>query len=275
VRDDNANDGLSAARSPVDAYTPQEIAFLVEQGGVRKAHLPALQTVTLGLLAGAYIAFGGMFCTLILADPDLGFAAARLLGGLVFSLGLVLVVIGGAELFTGNNLIVIAWADGKVSSAELLRNWSLVYVANFAGALVCVALMQLSGGLQLGGGAVADTAAAIATTKLQLPPTQAFFRGILCNALVCLAIWMSFASHSVTGKIMAIAFPISAFVALGFEHSIANMYLIPIGMLNGAPADIGGFMANLLFVTLGNIVGGSVCVAAIYWIIYVRPTRCG
>jgi formate/nitrite transporter len=273
--DDFVAPNSNAARSPLDAYTPQEVAWLVEQGGVRKAQLPLLQTITLGLLAGAYIAFGGMFCTLILADPELGFASARLLGGIVFSLGLVLVVIGGAELFTGNNLIVIAWADGKVSSAQLLRNWSLVYLANFAGALTCVALMHWSGALQLGGGAAAEAAAAIATAKLQLPPGQAFVRGILCNALVCLAVWMSFASHSVTGKIMAIVLPISAFVALGFEHSIANMYLIPIGMLNGAPADIAGFLTNLLFVTLGNIIGGSVCVAAVYWIIYVRPASRG
>jgi formate/nitrite transporter len=133
--------------------------------------------------------------------------------------------------------------------------------------------MHLSGALALGDGATAETAAAIATAKIQLPASQAFFRGLLCNALVCLAIWLSFAARSVAGKILAIVFPISAFVALGFEHSVANMYLIPIGMLNGATPDIAGFSGNLLFVTLGNIVGGSLCVAIVYWIVYLRSSR--
>lgn len=259
-------------KQSIDAYSPVEIANLVELGGVRKAGLPTLQTITLGILAGAFIAFGAMFFTLIASDPTLGFGLKRLLGGVVFSLGLILVVIGGAELFTGNNLIVMAWAEKKVTSGALLRNWSLVYVANFAGAFACVLLVHFSGTLGMGDGTVGETAAAIAVSKLQLPASQAFFRGILCNALVCLAIWLSYAAHSVAGKILAIIFPISAFVALGFEHSVANMYLIPIGMLNGAMVDIAGFFANLLFVTLGNIVGGSICVALVYWIVYLRSS---
>jgi formate/nitrite transporter len=196
----------------------------------------------------------------------------RLLGGIVFSLGLILVVMAGAELFTGNNLFVMAWADHKVTIGALLLNWSLVYLANFVGAVSTAGIMHLSGALGIGDGAVAETAAAIATAKLELPATQAFVRGVLCNALVCLAIWLSYASHSVSGKILAIVFPISAFVALGFEHSVANMYLIPIGMLNGAAPDITGFIGNLVFVTLGNIVGGSILVAIIYWLIYLRPS---
>jgi formate/nitrite transporter len=264
-----------ASRPSTDAYAPNQIAALVEQGGVQKAALSVPRTLTLGVLAGAFIAFGAMFYTLIIADQSLGFGLGRLLGGIAFSLGLILVVVGGAELFTGNNLIVMAWADRKVTTRALLRNWSLVYLANFAGALGSACIMHFSGALSLGDGTMAETAAGIATAKLQLPYSQAFFRGILCNALVCLSIWLSFAAHSVSGKILAIVFPISAFVALGFEHSIANMYLIPIGMLNGAAPDIAGFMANLVFVTLGNIVGGSLCVAIVYWIVYLRPTDRG
>lgn len=259
----------------IDAYSPIEIAALVEQGGVRKATLPTLQVFTLGIIAGSFIAFGAMFYTLIVADQSLGFGVGRLLGGIVFSLGLILVVIAGAELFTGNNLIVMAWADGKVTTQALLRNWALVYLANFAGALASVCIMHLSGVMNIGDGVMAETAANIATAKLQLPALQAFSRGILCNALVCLAIWLSYAAHSVSGKILAIIFPISAFVALGFEHSIANMYLIPIGMLSGAETDMAGFIGNLVFVTLGNIVGGSVFVAAVYWVVYLRPSGTG
>jgi formate/nitrite transporter len=253
-----------------DAYKPAQIARMVEEAGVRKARLPALQMATLGFLAGAFIAFGAMFFTVVITDSSLGLGITRLLGGLAFSLGLILVVVAGAELFTGNNLIVMAWADRRITTAEMLRNWGLVYLANFAGALGSVVLVQLSGTLQMGGGAVGETAAAIAAGKLELGFLAAFTRGILCNALVCLAVWLGFAAHSVSGKVLAIVFPISAFVALGFEHSVANMYLIPVGMLAGAGLDIAGFFANLVAVTLGNIVGGSVFVALVYWVVYRR-----
>lgn len=254
----------------VDAYTPPQMAALVEAVGVRKASLPALQTATLGLLAGAFIAFGAMLYTLVMTGNELGFGPGRLLGGVAFSLGLILVVVGGAELFTGNSLIVMAWADRKVTTSALLRNWGLVYVANFAGALGTVVLVYFSGLLDLDGGAVGKTAAAIAAGKLRLGFLEAFTRGILCNVLVCLAVWLCFAAHSVSGKILAILFPISAFVALGFEHSIANMYLIPIGMLEAGSFDVGGFIGNLLPVTLGNIVGGGGLVALVYWLVYLR-----
>jgi formate/nitrite transporter len=253
-----------------DAYAPPQIAALVAEVGVRKARMTVIQTATLGLLAGAFIAFGAMFYTLVMTDSGLGFGPGRLLGGVAFSLGLVLVVVAGAELFTGNNLIVMAWAERKVSAGALLRNWGLVYVANFAGALGSVILVHFSGVLELGGGAVAETAAAIAAGKLRLGFMEAFFRGILCNTLVCLAVWLCFAAHSVSGKILAILFPITAFVALGFEHSVANMYLIPIGMLAGAGLDLAGFLGNLVPVTLGNIVGGSGIVALVYWLVYLR-----
>jgi formate/nitrite transporter len=257
--------------SPQDAYPPAQVALLVEQVGVKKATLPAVPTLALGLLAGAFIAFGAMFSTLVMTDNPLGFGPGRLLGGLAFSLGLVLVVVGGAELFTGNNLVVMAWAARKITSAQLARNWTLVYAANLVGALGTALMVLWSGVLELGGGAVAETARAIAQNKVALGFTEAFFRGILCNVLVCLAVWLCFAAHDVAGKVLAIIFPISAFVALGFEHSVANMYLIPIAMLAGAEGvTAAGFLANLVPVTLGNIGGGGVFVALIYWLIYLR-----
>jgi len=254
-----------------DAYSPPQIAQLIENVGVRKASLPKNQLIILSVLAGAFISFGAMFYTLVITGNDLGFGVERLLGGMAFSLGLVLVVIAGAELFTGNNLIVMAWADGKISTAQLLTNWSLVYVGNFVGALACVAFVRFSGTLELGGGSVASTAVAIANAKVELGFFEAFLRGMLCNTLVCLAIWLSYASHQVPGKILCILFPVSAFVALGFEHSIANMYLIPIGMLaSGTGIDTLVLLGNLVPVTLGNIVGGSVFVALVYWDIYLH-----
>lgn len=258
-------------RTLIDAYSPPQVALRVKEVGVAKANLPAVQTITLGLLAGAFIAFGAMFYTLVMSDNQLGFGPGRLLGGVAFSLGLILVVIAGAELFTGNNLIVMAWADRKITLRRLLRNWVLVYLANFAGAVGTALLMHWSGSLESGQGAVAETAARIAVFKVQLGLIEAFFSGILCNALVCLAVWLSYAAHDVSGKILAIIFPISAFVAVGFEHSVANMYLIPVGVLSGAEGiTAAGFVANLVTVTLGNIVGGSGFVALVYWVIYLR-----
>jgi formate/nitrite transporter len=257
-----------------DAYSPSQIAQLVENVGVHKATLPLLQTVTLAVLAGAFIAFGSMFYTIVVTGSEFGLGVTRLLGGVAFSLGLILVVVGGAELFTGNNLIVMAWADRKVTTAELLRDWGLVYVANFAGALGTVALVHLSGTLHLGNDAVMETAIVIAMNKVQLGFIEAFTRGILANILVCLAIWLCFASHRVSGKILCIVFPISAFVALGFEHSVANMYLIPVGMLaSGNTIDVAALLANLIPVTLGNVVGGGVFVALVYWLAYLYGKR--
>lgn len=256
------------APNPFDAYAPREMAVLVENAGVVKARLPALQTIVLGLLAGAFIAFGAMYYTVVVTDSGLGFGAERMLGGVAFSLGLVLVVVAGAELFTGNNLIVMAWADGKVTTPQLLRNWGLVYLANFVGGGATALMVHYSGVLQLGDGGVSRTAVAIASAKVELPFMEAFLRGLLCNALVCLAVWLCVAAHSVSGKILAILFPISAFVALGFEHSVANMYFIPLGMLEGAPVTVADLVNNLAPVTLGNIAGGSAFVALAYWLIY-------
>ena len=265
---------MALARSlDLDAYKPAEIARRIEAVGVTKAALGSLETVTLGILAGAFIALGSVFFLVVTTESGLGFGPERLLGGIVFSLGLVLVVVAGAELFTGNNLIVMAWIDKKVSGAALVRNWTLVYVANFAGAVGTAMLVTLAGTLAMGDGAMAETAFAVAAAKTRVVWHEAFFRGVLCNVLVCLAVWLTFAARDVTGKILAIILPISAFVALGFEHSVANMFFLPLALMNGAPdVTFAGMVANLLPVTLGNIVGGGGLVGLVYWLCY-RPDR--
>ncbi|MEW6466806.1 MAG: formate/nitrite transporter family protein [Pseudomonadota bacterium] len=262
-----------------DVYAPREIAQRVETVGVTKARMAALPLLMLGVLAGAFIGLGAMFFVLVRSDATLGFATAQVLGGLVFSLGLLLVVVAGAELFTGNNLLAMAWADGRISSRELLRNWLLVGAANFVGAAGLALLVFLSGHTELNDGAVGRTVVKIALTKQELPPLQAFFRGMLCNVLVCMAVWMAMAGRSVVDKAVAIVFPISAFVAAGFEHSIANMYLMPLAMLiqhagagpeGAAAVTVGGMAANLAVVIAGNLIGGSVLVGLTYHVIYRR-----
>jgi formate/nitrite transporter len=261
-----------------DAYSPKEIAERVENIGVTKARLPLLTVAMLGVLAGGFIGLGALFYTLVTSDSSLSFAASRLLGGLTFSLGLILVVIAGAELFTGNNLLVMAWASQRITTGELIRNWFIVYVANFAGALGLVLLVFLSDHWQMANGAVGANAVKIASAKTALTFSEAFFKGILCNILVCLAVWLALAARSVVDKILAIIFPISAFVAAGFEHSVANMYFIPLGillrdrMLGSGSENLSwlGLWSNLVPVTLGNIVGGSVMVALVYYFVYRR-----
>lgn len=263
-----------------DAYSAGQIAERVESVGVAKATMPVLQTFMLAVLAGAFIAFGGMFYLLATTGSDLPFGLTRVVGGIAFSTGLILVVVGGAELFTGNNLIALAWADGRVTSGALLRNWGIVYVGNFAGALGTVALYWWSGALALDDWGVGRVAAAVAAAKLSPGVTELFFRGILCNTLVCLAVWMCLAARSVTDKVLVIVFPITAFVALGFEHSVANMFLVPLGMLAAGVPDVGvtvdatvaDFLYALAVVTGGNVVGGSVLVALVYHVVY---QRCG
>ena len=252
-----------------DAYAPAEIAQRVENAGVAKAGLATIPTLVLAVLAGAFIAFGAMLYVVVVTNSGLGFGPERLLGGLAFSLGLILVLVGGAELFTGNSLIVFAWADRKITGTRLLRNWGLVYLGNFIGATATAVMVHWSGIHNLADGAVAASAMRIAEAKLALAPIETFIRGILCNVLVCLAVWLCFAARSVAGKILAIVFPISGFVALGFEHSVANMYMIPAGWLAGSGlVTTGGYAANLLVVTIGNVIGGGVLVALVYWLVY-------
>lgn len=255
---------------PLDVVPPARIARLVEEVGIRKARLPLLPMLALAVLAGAFIAFGAMFFTVVVTGSELGYGPTRLIGGVAFSLGLILVIVGGAELFTGNSLVVMAWASRDIPTALLLRNWGVVYLGNLIGAVGAAVLVHLSGTLAAGGGAVGETAVGIAAAKLALDPGAAFVRGVLCNALVCLAVWMCYAAQSVSGKVLVILFPITAFVALGFEHSIANMYLLPVAMLHAGAFDVAGLAVNLLVVTAGNVVGGGVFVALVYWVIYLR-----
>jgi formate/nitrite transporter len=260
-----------------DAFSSKEIAARVEAVGVTKARLPLLAMAMLGMCAGGFIGLGALYYTLIVSDHALSFAASRVLGGVAFSMGLMLVVVAGAELFTGNNLLVMAWADRRISTLELVRNWVVVYLANAFGAFGLAVVVYLSQHGELHQGAVAAQYVKIAAAKTSLPFWEAFFKGVLCNLLVCLALWLAIAGRSVTDKILAIVLPVSAFVAAGFEHSVANMYLIPLGiMLSGggavAPAW-SGLVANLLPVTLGNIAGGSIMVAAVYYLIYNRALK--
>ena len=263
-----------------DAFSPREIADRVEQIGVQKARLSVRSLFMLGTLAGGFIALGALFYTLVISDQNLSFAWQRLLGGMVFSLGLVMVVIAGAELFTGNNLLVMAWADGRIHFREVLRNWVIVFSSNFLGALFVVALVILSNHPAMNHEAIAQQYIKIAQTKSNLPFAQAFFSGILCNVLVCLAVWMAQAGRSVMDKVVVVVFPISAFVAAGFEHCIANMYFIPLGYLLNLQAaqpvaaeslHWSGLLNNLLPVVLGNLCGGSVLVALVYYVIYKKP----
>ncbi|MBK7617273.1 MAG: formate/nitrite transporter family protein [Vitreoscilla sp.] len=255
----------------LDAYSPKEIAARVSEVGVGKARLPLLTQALLGVLAGAFIGLGALGYTLVASDASLGFAASRLLGGLVFSLGLILVTVAGAELFTGNNLLAMAWASGRISTRELLRNWLVVCAANAVGALGLAMLVWLSGHGGLNHGAVGQTVVRIASAKAELGWVESFFRGLLCNVLVCMAVWMALAGRSVSDKVLAIVFPITLFVAAGFEHSIANLYFFPLAVALGAPLGLAEVLRNLLAVIAGNLVGGSVLVALVYWVVYLRP----
>ena len=268
-----ANPG-GAATEPggLDAYSPAAIARRVESAGIAKVDLPAFQTFVLAVLGGAFIAFGAMLFVVVTTNSGLGFGLERLVGGIAFSLGLFLVLVGGAELFTGNSLILFGWADGRIALTQLLRNWGLVYLGNFAGASATALLVHWSGIHLLANGAVGVTVVRIIEAKLALTPLEMVVRGILCNVLVCLAVWLCFAARSVGDKLVAILFPVAAFVALGFEHSIANMYLFPAGWLAGSMAVTpAGYLANLLLVTVGNVIGGGALVALVYWLVYGRP----
>jgi formate transporter len=270
-------------------YSPPEVAQRVEAVGITKGTGNILSTILLGILAGVFIGLGAMFCTVVTTDLGLGFGLTKLLGGLSFCLGLILVVMAGAELFTGNCLIVMSWMSGRTSFARLLRNWGLVYFANLLGALSLAGLMFYTYQWMFNDYGVGANALLIANAKVNLSFGSALARGILCNVLVCLAVWLCFSARTVTGKILSILFPITAFVAAGFEHSIANMYFIPMGILLAhQPAVLGaagvtangvanlnwaGFTANLVPVTIGNIIGGGILVGAIYWLAYLRRER--
>ena len=244
-----------------DAYKPAKIALLVESVGVGKAHLPVMQMFVLAILAGAFIGFGAAAYTAVMTGADASFGPSRLLGGLVFSLGLILVIVGGAELFTGNALMIMAAVERKITLRRMLRSWGIVYLGNFVGAAGLAVVFGFSGLLE---GAMGATATAIPEIKASLLPMEAFIRGALCNTLVCLAIWLTFAARSAASKILGILWPISAFVLLGLEHSVANMYFFHQGWMVGSNVTISDALSNLVWVTLGNIAGGAGGVALAY-----------
>jgi formate transporter len=277
----------------LDALLPPEMADRAERIGIQKARLDIPSLLALSVLAGAFIGFGAMFSTVVAAGADgvLPFGVVRLLSGLAFSLGLILVIVGGAELFTGNNLMVMAWASGRLRTREMLRAWILVYIGNFVGALGTAMLVFLTDDYLHGGATVGVAALVAAQAKASLPMVPALVHGVLGNVLVCLAVWLCYSARTTTDRILAIVPPITAFVAAGFEHSVANMYLIPFGMMvkHGAAASfwtasglapdafpaltLRGLFANLVPVTVGNIVGGGLLVGAVYWFVYLRRRR--
>lgn len=280
----------------IDALMPAEMAEKAENAGVAKAKLGFYRMLALAVLAGAFISLGAAFATIVTTGTVgvLPFGVTRLLAGLAFCLGLILVVGAGAELFTGNNLIVMAWMDRKVTTRQVLRNWGVVYLGNFIGAVLTAVGMYLSQQYSFANGAVGLNALNTANVKMQYGFLQAIMLGIFCNALVCLAVWLCIGARSATDKILAIIFPITAFVAAGFEHSVANMYFVPIGLfiktwagadfwasIGKVPADyadltwVNFFLANLLPVTIGNIIGGALMVGLGYWFIYLRPSWTG
>ncbi len=277
-----------------DALLPAQMAEKAELSGVRKATLDLPSSFTLAVLAGAFIALGAVFATTVVAGGSgtLPYGVVRLLAGTVFSLGLILVLVAGAELFTGNNLIVMAWASRRVSTGLLLRNWLVVYAGNFVGSIGTALLVYLGGQHTFGNGAVGAAALATANAKTGLDFVQAVALGTLCNALVCLAVWLTLSARTVADKVLAIVPPIAAFVAAGFEHSVANMFFIPSGLFIKAGAGeafwtaIGKTAAdypnltwhnflvhNLVPVTIGNILGGAVLVGIVYWFVYLRGRR--
>lgn len=267
-----------ASGSIADAYPPPEIAARVCQLGLAKVNTTVPTMVALAVLAGAFISLGALFYTVTITVGNeslaLPFGVLRLVGGMTFSLGLILVVVGGAELFTGNNLIAMAWAARCVQTRQVVRNWVWVYLGNLLGAGGTAVLVLLAGVHTLGDGAVGETMVRIARGKVALDPLAAFARGILCNVLVCLAVWLCMGARTVADKVLAILFPISAFVACGFEHSVANMFFLPLGFAltagSSASFSILDALSNLALVTLGNIIGGTVLVALVYWFIYLR-----
>ncbi len=285
---------MSDSNISLDSLLPPAMAEKAEQIGIKKANGDTLDLLVLGILAGAFIALGAVFATVSTAGTAgvLPFGVIRLVLGLTFTLGLILVIVGGAELFTGNTLIIMAFCSGKIPLRALLRNWVIVYVGNFAGSIATAAIVFLGKQYMLGGGSIGLNALNIGEAKTGLDFWQAIALGIMCNALVCLAVWLCFSARSTADKILAIIPPIAAFVAAGFEHSVANMYFIPqalmykfwgtqsfFDLIKKTPADfphltVENFLiANLLPVTIGNIIGGAVMVGLVYWFVYRRHVR--
>lgn len=246
--------------------TPIQIANATVESGIKKSKLSTKKSLLLGILAGLFIGLGALGNILIsqtIKDPGL----AKFAGASIFPIGLMLVVVCGAELFTGNNLMSMAVMDKKITIKEMIRNWVLVYIANFIGAIILVAFIYFSDTL------VKDAAIKsmnIAQSKAILGFTSAFLKGVMCNIIVVLAVWFATAGKDIVSKIFACWFPIMLFVLCGFEHSIANMFFIPMGMALGADVSILQLIFNLIAVTLGNIVGGAIIVPYIYYNCYLK-----
>ncbi len=288
IEPDEGNDNVVSA---FDELLPAEMASKAQDIGIKKAHLDILSTLALAVLAGAFIALGCIFFTVSQTSTGgaMPWGIGRVVGGLTFSLGLVLIIIGGAELFTGNNLIIMAWASRKLSTWRVLRNWGIVYVGNLFGAIATALFVFWGQHYEMDNGALGLTALNIGLGKVNLGFVQAIILGILGNAMVCMAVWLTYSARTTFGRIAAIIFPVSGFVAAGFEHCVANMYFIPFAIFvkDGAPdifwQSIGTtaakyhnltwgsfFVNNLIPVTIGNIIGGVVFVALVYWVIYLR-----
>lgn len=268
--------------------TPAQMAEAAEDAAYAKATGRPLKSFLLGLTAGGYIALGFVFfVTSQVGAADLPWGVARVIGGVVFATGLALVVLTGAELFTSSTLTLTARASGRITWGQLLKNWGIVYVANFIGALTIVALVFLGGTWRSADGGWGAVVLSTSLGKVNHPFLEAFVLGILCNLMVCLAIWAAYSGRTTTDKILAVTMPIALFVAAGFEHSVANMFMIPLGLLIKYTAGAGfwaeaglaqgdfaaltwdAFLVdNLLPVTLGNIVGGGVMIGILYWTIF-------
>ena len=277
----------------VDCRTPANTAKkLSESICVKKVNSSVLKLLILGIFAGAFIGFGAQLATVAGQDMSsyLGIGFTKLIMGAVFSLGLILVVIAGAELFTGNNLIILSALDKRISWGKVFQHWGIVFLANFLGSVLLVLLIYYSGLWKSSNYHVGGFALKIANAKVNLSFTEALTRGILCNWLVCLAVWMAIASRYVIGKVVALVFPVMAFVASGYEHSIANMFFIIKGILLKSQAEVvaasglspdalsnlnwnGFIFNNLVPVTIGNIIGGGFFAAILYWVVYLKPQK--
>ena len=259
---------------------PKDVALKAEDVGLMKARMAPARLVVLAIMAGAFIGLGAMAAITIWTGLDhVPFGLMRMAGGLGFTLGLILVVLGGVELFTGNVLMIMSIASGRMRLRTLMRAWSLVFVGNTIGAVAIAVLVFLAGHHDLDNGEAGRVAMRIAAAKAELPFMQAFFLGVLCNALVCLAVYLCYGAASTTDKILAILLPIATFVAAGFEHSIANIYFFTLALLIDDPdaaytaVTVSGALRNLVPVILGNIVGGGVLVGLVYWFVYVYSVR--
>jgi formate transporter len=284
----------TSLQNAFEDFLPADMARRGEESGVKKANLDFISMFALAVLAGAFISLGAIFATVTWTNPgtSIPWGWGRLIGGIAFSLGLILVIVGGAELFTGNNLIVMAWASRRISTLKVYRNWVIVYYGNFVGAIATAGVVFLGRHYMMAGGALGTTALNIGLAKVSMDFFQALVLGILCNVLVCLAVWLTYSARNTFGKILAIIFPISAFVAAGFEHCIANMYFIPFALfikmgapdtfwqaIGASPASyqnltwVSFFLKNLLPVTIGNMIGGVFFVALVYWSVYLHKKK--